>query len=310
MAGITSLQPVVVASKALKAARFFPVPHKFTLGLQPIKPSEWLHVPSTTEMRRKRELLDGPERSEVLDALHGSEFAQRELADAVEAHCREHAAGAPSAGAPLSDDDIELAGRLVAEDLMLMERRPEGWVLTAACLCFPSRWALADKLGRRMEEIHSPVPGLNDRLAPKISQFFDKLAPGKLVARMNSAIMDDPELHQPPSFAALRVPPPPPVDAASAGERLLLRMERQTLRRLPETGAVVFTIKTHQMRLPDVAADAEFATAVREHYRSLLGTPMADGSDPYKTDVAAFVDWLDAAARLPPPTRYDCSLDS
>ena len=87
-------------------------------------------------------------------------------------------------------------------------------------------------------------------------------------------------------------------------------MERQTLRRLPETGAVVFTIKTHQMRLPDVAADAEFAAAVREHYRSLIGTPMADGSEPYKTDVAAFVDWLDAAARLPPPTRYDCSLDS
>ena len=117
MAGITSLQPVVVASKALKAARFFPVPHKFTLGLQPIKPSEWLHVPTAAEMRRKRELLDGTGRSEVLDALPGSEFAQRELADAVEAHCREHAAGAPSAGAPLGDDDIELAGRLVAEDL-------------------------------------------------------------------------------------------------------------------------------------------------------------------------------------------------
>ena len=33
----------------------------------------------------------------------------------MEAHCREHAAGAPSAGAPLGDDDIELAGRLVAE---------------------------------------------------------------------------------------------------------------------------------------------------------------------------------------------------
>ena len=131
------------------------------------------------------ELLDGAEtRNEVLGALSGSEFAQRELADAVEAHCREHAAGAPSAGAPLGDDDIELAGRLVAEDLMLMERRPEGWVLTAACLCFPSRWALADKLGRRIEEIHAPVPGLNDRLAPKISQFFDKLAPGKLVEHL------------------------------------------------------------------------------------------------------------------------------
>ena len=70
MAGITSLQPVVVASKALKAARFFPVPHKFTLGLQPIKPSEWLHVPTAAEMRRKRELLDG------IDLGLGSEVLQ------------------------------------------------------------------------------------------------------------------------------------------------------------------------------------------------------------------------------------------
>ena len=182
-------------------------------------------------------------------------------------------------------------------------------MLTAACLCFPSRWALADKLGRRMEEIHAPVPGLNDRLAPKISQFFDKLAPGKLVARMNSAIMDDPELHQPPSFAALRV--------AAAARR---RGERRRAAAASDGAADAAPAarngrrRLHDQDAPDaaadVAADAEFATAVREHYRSLLGTPMADGSDPYKTDVAAFVDWLDAAARLPPPTRYDCSLDS
>lgn len=289
-AGMTSTAPVIVAAKRLSATRFFPVPHRFTLGLQPIREAEWLHRPTIAEMQRKRELLDGEERPGVLDALSSSEAAQAELWTLVEAHASDHFDdAAPNAGPPLGELPIERAGRLVAEDLLLMERRPaSGWHLTAGCLCFPSRWALADKLGRRMRDIHEPVPGLNARIGPQIENFFDRLAPGRLVCRMNSAIMDDPELYQPPAFTT----PPPPAGAPVSGARLLLRMERQTLRRLPGSGAVVFTIKTHQMRLPDVAADAELAAAVAGHYESLLGTPMADGPDPYKSDVREFTRWL------------------
>ena len=39
------------------------------------------------------------------------------------------------------------------------------------------------------------------------------------------------------------------VTAESAGQRLHLRVERQTLSRLPRTGAVLFTIRTHMKRL-------------------------------------------------------------
>ena len=39
------------------------------------------------------------------------------------------------------------------------------------------------------------------------------------------------------------------VTAENAGQRLHLRVERQTLSRLPRTGAVLFTIRTHMKRL-------------------------------------------------------------
>ena len=42
--------------------------------------------------------------------------------------------------------------------------------------------------------------------------------------------------------------------AANAGERLWLRVERQTLRRLPACGDVMFTIRTHITPLAEVAA--------------------------------------------------------
>ena len=40
------------------------------------------------------------------------------------------------------------------------------------------------------------------------------------------------------------------------------------------------------------AVEGVEAAAVAGHYESLLGTPMADGPDPYKSDVREFTRWL------------------
>src|SRR3546814_12081030 len=70
-----------------------------------------------------------------------------------------------------ADRPLDLAGRLVQEDLCLMTAEGGAWRLAAASLCFPSRWRLADQLGRPMAAIHDPVPGFNDRLArPEIGR--------------------------------------------------------------------------------------------------------------------------------------------
>jgi dimethylamine monooxygenase subunit A len=49
------------------------------------------------------------------------------------------------------------------------------------------------------------------------------------------------------------------ITPANAGEKLWLRVERQTLRRLPASGAVLFTIRTHVTRLGEAIRDAKSA---------------------------------------------------
>ena len=67
--------------------------------------------------------------------------------------------------------------------------------------------------------------------------------------RFNWTIHDRPDLFQPTGGArrAHEVPP------ARYGESLWLRVERQTLRRLPRAGDVLFTIRTYRTPLETLA---------------------------------------------------------
>ena len=128
-----------------------------------------------------------------------------------------------------------------------MVERDGDFHLDAACLCFPSHWRLADKLGRPTSAVHRPVPGYAEELSARVDRFLARLRPGVVTARRNWSVHPSPALFAP-------VPPPP-----SPGADLWLRSERQTLRRLRDSGAVLFTIRVQQtpfaslVHRPDVA---------------------------------------------------------
>ena len=182
---------------------------------------------------------------------------------------------------------LDVAGRLVAEDLCLLQEVDGRIVLTAASLCAPAHWRLADKLGRSLSAIHAPVPGYAETLAAPIDRFLATLKPERPVWRLNWGIVHDPTPFQPePSGAA------PSLTAADAGEKLWLRVERQTLRRLPQSGAVVFTIRTYITRLDRVVVSVDQAHALAAAIRD-----MSPAMQAYKqiTPVAVpLLAWLDA----------------
>ena len=160
-------------------------------------------------------------------------------------------------------DPLDLCGRLVADDLCLLLPTPGGWRLMGAVLCFPNRWRLADKLGKPLPGIHRPVPGYAAKLAVPVDRFFDALTVDRPVWRTNWALNDDPALFQPVETA--QEDPDQTITAANAATRLFLRVERQTLRRLPRTGAVVFTIRTYQVPIGSLspAQAADLAGVIR-----------------------------------------------
>jgi hypothetical protein len=114
--------------------------------------------------------------------------------------------------------------------------REDAWRLRAACVCFPSRWNLANKIGTTLDEIHGPVPGYNDELAHPTNALFDRLRPDRPFWRLNWTLLNSPALFQPAS---------PPRPAVGTEDEWYFRVERQTLRALARTGAVVFTIRTY-----------------------------------------------------------------
>jgi len=229
----------------------------FTVGLEPVDFSCWLDPDSylVAHLKRKIELLETAH-TQVFRAESGTEEAQREvldliLGDLAAHHTSTHSVSSDAVevldGGPnvrLADyAPLEAASRLVQEDLVLMRKGQDGYRLAAASLCFPSSWSLAEKFGQSMHSIHDNVPGFNDgRMGQVVARIFDNLTSEQLVGRYNWSIYDDPDLHHP---QAKRLAPQIEEKGAGALAHLFVRVERQTLRRLPMSGDILFTIKIH-----------------------------------------------------------------
>lgn len=134
-------------------------------------------------------------------------------------------------------DPMGTLGHLVQQDLCLLEKRGEEHVLTAAVLCFPASWTLSEKFRRPLIGIHIPVDSYDDLMARRVQRLFDGIKVGRPLWRFNALWYEDPALHHPWREAD-------PRDKHDAAQAFYLRTERQSLLRLPATGAVVFGIHT------------------------------------------------------------------
>jgi dimethylamine monooxygenase subunit A len=227
-------------------------PWRFAMGLHALDPADWLIVTGehAVETAEKRRLYAAG--ADIFRMLPEGEPAAAELGAVLEAHlARHHPAIRPDQAI---EDPLVRLGLAVQEDLCLMLASPEGYRLVGAFVAFPARWNIGEKIGRPINGIHAPVPGLEPALGRPIDLFFERLAVGHPVWRANWSISDDPTLHQ-PSNAFRRTDTV--VTPADAGRQLWLRVERQTLTRLPKSRAVVFTILTFVTPLAALAAVPE-----------------------------------------------------
>ena len=162
---------------------------------------------------------------------------------------------------------LQVAARLVQEDLCILQPGPDGPVLTAAALCFPTRWRLWDKVGKPLMAVHAPVPIYPERLGRPVDRLLGKLVPGKLVQRINWSLLDDATLFQPARLSPEQADAT--ITADNVGARVYLRSERQTLSALPASDAVLFTIRVHVYPLARIAAVPALAAQLAEAVRAL-----------------------------------------
>lgn len=133
---------------------------------------------------------------------------------------------------------LETLGHLVQEDLCLMEEDGAGeHLLSAALLCFPAGWTLAEKLGRPMMRIHLPVEKYTEDVGRRVQRLLDAVRPGAGLWRANA------HHSRAPLFNPLREDAPK--DVTAQADMPFIRSERQCLIRLPRTRAVLFSIHTY-----------------------------------------------------------------
>jgi hypothetical protein len=228
----------------------------FTIGLQQLDPTRWFEPDDrlARDLQLKQQLI-AEKQSDVFQALPDTEEAQAELLALMLEYLpaqypslyqsEKNKVHIPSAEITL---DLEgeappllVAGQLVQDDLCLVRVTDEGPVLVAASLCFPSSWSLHDKIGRHLDTVHDPVPGYRHEMADKVNRMMAHLPADRIIWRMNWSLDEGPELHRPYPHSH--------DNWLEAGgdplEHVYVRVERQTLRRLPQTGDILFTIRIY-----------------------------------------------------------------
>jgi hypothetical protein len=224
-------------------------PPGFAIGLKRIAPEAWLEGGEARPWARKDRLYRAvPEK--VWGETQGSRSGQAEAAGLVTAFLglRARADHRPP---------LLAAARRVPDDLVLMERRAGDWAVSALSLSAGSFFTAGEALGKGLEALHGPVPGFAERFLFRVRRIFDHLPVEDIVERRNWSVVAWRGLYAPEASEArrraLRQRPRQP------GAGLYIRCERQTLRRLPQTGGLLFTIRIHLTPLRALAADPEAA---------------------------------------------------
>lgn len=173
---------------------------------------------------------------------------------------------------PLAEDPIQTCGRLVQDDLAIMIERPDGqYYLLSGAILLPGFWRLEGKFGMPLSEIHTSgdVPQYREKLEKGMMNFFRRVKPEEMVARNNYFLQVDNDLAWSWSIGD------EDSDSVSwstaeknrAIEHHFFRSERQTLRRLPKSGGVVFTIRTYFLPVTEICEEkgvpGRLASAIR-----------------------------------------------
>jgi len=223
-------------------------------GIQALDPADWLEVDEAyAGQMALRDRLIAEREAEVHALLPEAAAAADELYRRVLAELPRlgytlagDRAQCPDGRAVTLDPARPLVtlGRLCQEDFCLLQPGPDGeHVLTGAILCFPAGWVLAEKIGRPLMRIHRPVRPYTEDIGRRVQRLFDAIRPERPLWRANAHHSRAP-LYHPVSEAQRKVP--------GAASMPYVRSERQCLLRLPETGAVVFSIHTYRVRKTDL----------------------------------------------------------
>ncbi|KAI5969033.1 hypothetical protein CANMA_001923 [Candida margitis] len=157
---------------------------------------------------------------------------------------------------------ILTCGLLIQDDIVIMvESKKDGsYSLQGGCACLPGFWKLTEKYKMTLDQLHTEagVPKYKSHLATGMNKFFRRLTVDKPVFRNNYFLQLDGYLGWSKSLGdedddkwfGWKVATP-----ATDISDIHFRSERQSLRRLPISGAVIFTVRSYFIPMTELCEE-------------------------------------------------------
>lgn len=231
----------------------------------------WLEVESSyVSTIKKRQDLFKQYGSMVLDYLPGSELVCKELMEmCLQFYCARY----PSLFS-LSDNNRIFHNRIldtkteikrfhplhillnnVPEDFAIVLRNEEDghYYMRAGVICSSLGWNVGTKIGLRLDAIHEPIPDYKEKMSFSMDRFFSKLNTNSPIQRGSWGLEVGTPLFMPPGdpHELLREQQDPELDVGDC----YLRVDWQTLRRLPLSAGVVFNFTALFTRVEEMRAE-------------------------------------------------------
>lgn len=221
---------------------YFDGPPRFDVGLSPIALSDWLMPDDQAHWLGPKNDLINTQTDAVFVQQLVSRPAQEEAARLIGLECRQTLRA--------NQPPLLAAARLVSDDLVIMENRDGQWTNTACCLCSPTFFSAPHAIGKTLTALHGPVPDGQFGLAKRIGRVFSNLGDDTILQRHNWTVQWG-DARYTPDATSLRQHAET-AQVSRGGDHLFLRVERQTIRRLPKTGAILFTIRIRLTALAEI----------------------------------------------------------
>jgi hypothetical protein len=230
-----------------------------TMSLTKLEPDWWLELENTYVARiSQRKKLYAEHGEAVLQWLPGSELACKELMEmSLQFLCARY-----PQYFTLHADKRTFENRILGTKqdvsakhplLVLLDNVPEDFAITlrnpetgyyhfrAGMICSALGWNVGTKIGMQLHQIHAPIPDYKEKMQFSMDRFFSKMPASKPIQRGSWGLEVDQPLYMPPGdpHEKYRDFQSPDLDLS----RIHLRVDWQTLRRLPLSGGIVFNFK-------------------------------------------------------------------
>jgi len=156
---------------------------------------------------------------------------------------------------------LDALAHQIQEDICVLSVGEQGDELLAAHLCFPNKWSPAEKIGKSFSQIHMPVARFADENR-NTKSLVTALSRGGPYVRFAWGLSSDTKLDHHPKHGVA-------IDFRQAGDPLYIRVERQTLVSLYESGLLMFFIRTYYYDCYKICDDAQVRASLLDALESM-----------------------------------------